>query len=242
VERVLREGLLRLFPGTPAEALERDAAELARQFQGLVLDVAEGGAVVLKWHRAPKDARFALQYVRGLHTRDAGLGVTVPVPTPGGIVNVGVKATTSSLSTTFEAAGPDLAYQQLLWPALEALLHGEGAPGTPTLQARFEQDPLMLSRYFARPHTLVELLERLPELPPGIDAEALAQARRALDTMHTPLERLRFHAGPGRAVFDAFVHALRERESARQARTFHLGGAAHGFQVALRDGAHEPAA
>jgi hypothetical protein len=242
VERALRAGLLRLFPGSRAEALERDAADLARQLQGLVFDVAEGGAVVLKWHRAPKDARFALQYVRGLQSRDAGLGLAVPVPTPGGIVNIGVKAATSSQSTAFEAAGPDLAYQQLLWPALEALLCGEGEPDAPTLQERFEQDPLMLSRYFARPHTLVELLETLTELPPGIDAGALAQARQALDALHTPHARLRFHAGPGRAVFDAFVHVLREREAARQAGTLHLGWAAHGFQVALGDGAHKPAA
>lgn len=237
IAKAMAFALERLFPGTDVQTLQAAWGDALRQVQGTVLDVAEGASVVLKWRRSFGDDDadgFALQYVRGLHTRTSGIDLSVPLPTPAGFVSVGVNASAASEWVAFEAAGPEPGYLMLLQPALERLLDGVAHDDAQALVERFEADPLMKSRYFARPDTLVGALTRAPlNGHCDLQRERLAQAREALAGLRRADERLTWFAGEGRDVFNTFVQAVSSAVAAKRSLAFHTAPAQQGFTLRL---------
>ncbi|MBI0327238.1 type III effector protein [Burkholderia plantarii] len=173
LQAAVRGAVGRLNEALATDQPKIDSAEIARQMQGLVFDASEGSTIVMKFRQPPGLGMGSthLQYVRVLNNQNAGLNLSVTVPTHVGMFTPGISHTDSAQGFEGEIMGSDLSYLMLQHPKLAALLDHPDAATPAGLAARFDAHPRVRNGYFATASTIVDTVQRYAGF---LDAKARA--------------------------------------------------------------------
>lgn len=234
LQAAVRAAVGRLNEALATDQPKIDSAEIARQMQGLVFDASEGSSIVMKFRQPPGLGIRSthLQYVRVLNNQNAGLNLSVTVPTHVGLFTPGISHTDAAQGFEGEIMGSDLSYLMLQHPKLAALLDHPDAATPEGLAALFDANPRVRNGYFATASTIVDTVRRYADF---LDAKAqAAQGGTPLANAPKTNEFFRYYASaPFQRVAETARQVLRHAPGSTAALAPAAGSASLAEEVSL---------